>query len=633
MTPAPRGPRPRAAAGGRRRTRRLHRRPATDRRRGAGPPVRRRRRGRRRRAFRSSRSPTAIAPACAEASRRRPTGGTRGSSFGDRAAAGLPLPSRVRTRSRRVHRRPSGGRPRSPTTIAAARSRADSPSRSRRPPSGGARTTRCRSRCDTPTRTAPCRRRSRSRRAGRSWRSPPRGTPCSPRGRAAHAAAAGVWETRADDTDVRRARAGATVDGGSAACRPARPRSGSPCPRTRAPRRGRRRSANPVDCGHDVELLGRRGRPPRHGSPTRSTDDTVVVPFPGREPGERRARWAPSRPPTAPRSACAAGALEWSVPRLAAPRAPTTSRTGRGDARGARTQLAADIDATGPLPPTPTSAARRSRASAGLPLARPRSRRDDDLADRAADLLVGGAGAVDRPAGLPRRATRGASSTTTRCAWSSGRPRRSDRRRATTTTSTTATSSPQRPRWPSYRPETVDALAPVLDALAADIAAGAEDEALPALRVFDPYRGHSWASGTVPLRRRQQPGVQLRSRRGVERARARGRAPAATTSSRERADWMLSAEARGPLAVARAGPRRPAGRVRARDRLAHVGRQARLRHLVQRGAVGDPRHPDPSRRPDLAATYLAGSPERVAANVAEAGGAGGVLAGRSAITC
>lgn len=42
-------------------------------------------------------------------------------------------------------------------------------------------------------------------------------------------------------------------------------------------------------------------------------------------------------------------------------------------------------------------------------------------------------------------------------------------------------------------------LAPVLDAVAADIASGTASDLLPALRGFDVYRGHSWASGTAPF--------------------------------------------------------------------------------------------------------------------------------------
>lgn len=42
-------------------------------------------------------------------------------------------------------------------------------------------------------------------------------------------------------------------------------------------------------------------------------------------------------------------------------------------------------------------------------------------------------------------------------------------------------------------------LAPVMDLLAADVAAGAPVDGMPALRVFDAYAGHSWASGYAPF--------------------------------------------------------------------------------------------------------------------------------------
>jgi len=44
-----------------------------------------------------------------------------------------------------------------------------------------------------------------------------------------------------------------------------------------------------------------------------------------------------------------------------------------------------------------------------------------------------------------------------------------------------------------------DELAPVMDLLAADVAAATPSDELPQLRAFDPYSGHSWASGTSPF--------------------------------------------------------------------------------------------------------------------------------------
>ena len=48
-------------------------------------------------------------------------------------------------------------------------------------------------------------------------------------------------------------------------------------------------------------------------------------------------------------------------------------------------------------------------------------------------------------------------------------------------------------------PALADKLRPVLDLVAQDIAAAKPSDQLPQLRVFDPYAGHSWASGTAPF--------------------------------------------------------------------------------------------------------------------------------------
>ena len=48
-------------------------------------------------------------------------------------------------------------------------------------------------------------------------------------------------------------------------------------------------------------------------------------------------------------------------------------------------------------------------------------------------------------------------------------------------------------------PDLVDDVRPVMDALAADIAAAQPSDQLPQLRTFDPYAGHAWASGTSPF--------------------------------------------------------------------------------------------------------------------------------------
>ena len=48
-------------------------------------------------------------------------------------------------------------------------------------------------------------------------------------------------------------------------------------------------------------------------------------------------------------------------------------------------------------------------------------------------------------------------------------------------------------------PELAADLAPVLDALAADIAADADSDRFPVRRTFDVYASHAWASGTSPF--------------------------------------------------------------------------------------------------------------------------------------
>lgn len=92
-----------------------------------------------------------------------------------------------------------------------------------------------------------------------------------------------------------------------------------------------------------------------------------------------------------------------------------------------------------------------------------------------------------------------------------------------------------------YRPEVAADLAPVLDLLAADIA-GAGGASFPAWRVFDPYAGHSWASGTAPFadgNNQESVSEAVNAWAGVQLwAQARG-----DDARADRAAWMLSLEA------------------------------------------------------------------------------------------
>ena len=85
-------------------------------------------------------------------------------------------------------------------------------------------------------------------------------------------------------------------------------------------------------------------------------------------------------------------------------------------------------------------------------------------------------------------------------------------------------------------------LAPVLDLLAADVASGAGDEDFPALRAFDAYAGHSWASGYAPFadgNNQESASEAVSAWNGLALwARASGDATLET-----QARWLMSAEA------------------------------------------------------------------------------------------
>ncbi|QJW35675.1 glycosyl hydrolase [Cellulosimicrobium protaetiae] len=85
-------------------------------------------------------------------------------------------------------------------------------------------------------------------------------------------------------------------------------------------------------------------------------------------------------------------------------------------------------------------------------------------------------------------------------------------------------------------------LAPVLDLLAADVAAGASSGDFPALRVFDAYAGHSWASGYAPFadgNNQESASEAVSAWNGLALwAQASGDATLET-----QARWLLSAEA------------------------------------------------------------------------------------------
>ncbi len=162
-------------------------------------------------------------------------------------------------------------------------------------------------------------------------------------------------------------------------------------------------------------------------------------------------------------------------------------------------------------------------------------------------------------------------------------------------------------------PEHVQRWAPVVSALVEDIAAPQQRPEVPALRVFDPYAGHSWASGTAPFadgNNQESSSEAVNAWNGLALwARLSG-----DEGMLEQATWMLSLEA----ATARAywvEPTRPEGfqhEVLAlnwggkRDWATWFSAEPSAMLGIQLLPMGPVSH------------YLAGDPERIRSNVAEA---------------
>jgi endo-1,3(4)-beta-glucanase len=166
-------------------------------------------------------------------------------------------------------------------------------------------------------------------------------------------------------------------------------------------------------------------------------------------------------------------------------------------------------------------------------------------------------------------------------------------------------------------PDLADRWAPVMDLLAADLASSAGSGMFPDQRTFDAYAGHSWASGTAPFgdgNNQESSSEAVTAWTGLALwAQARGNQALETE-----AIWLLSSEAASGLAywtnVDRAQP-------------VYAG----YGHSVVTLNWGGKRDyatwfsPEPAAMLGIllipmgpASTYLAGDPERITANVAEA---------------
>jgi hypothetical protein len=91
-------------------------------------------------------------------------------------------------------------------------------------------------------------------------------------------------------------------------------------------------------------------------------------------------------------------------------------------------------------------------------------------------------------------------------------------------------------------PDLAERWGPTLTALGADIASPAASSALPALRVFDPYAGHSWASGMAPFadgNNQESSSEAVNAWNGL----AHWASVSGDERLAERAAWLLSLEA------------------------------------------------------------------------------------------
>lgn len=344
--------------------------------------------------------------------------------------------------------------------------------------------------------------------------------------------------------------------------------------------------------------------------------DTIVVPFPGRDT-DATCELGTFDTAYGRAEACAAGTLEWSVPRLKASRSYDLDGLETSEREALVSQLAADIDAAEPAPADTYFGGKSLARMAGF-LSLARDLDEPEIADRAADLLWKDLEPWLDPQG---------------CQTKDARCFVYDDQLRTVVGLTPSFGSEEAndhhfhygyflsagAALADYRPETLKELAPVLDVLAADVASGAEGDMLPVLRVFDPYRGHSWASGPSPFadgNNQESSSEAVGAWNGLALwARARG-----DEDLTERADWMLSAEA----SAARSLWLEPDV-----DELPDA-----YEHGIVSLTWGGKRDyatwfsPEPSAIlgiqilpvGPISLDYLAGSQDRVAANVAEAGG-------------
>ncbi|MFF2632490.1 glycosyl hydrolase [Microbacterium sp. NPDC058021] len=363
-----------------------------------------------------------------------------------------------------------------------------------------------------------------------------------------------------------------------------------------------------IDSGQDAEASSTR-------LTYTGTAATVLVPFPGHET-DAACGLGTFRTAYGDAVACAGTELEWSVP--VQPARASFDLDGADDAvrSDIAAQIAADLDATPPLP-TDTYYGGKALARLGALLTLAGELGEADLAARVAERLWTELSPWAEPGGCAERDTRcfvydDALRLVVGKAPSFGSEEGNDHHFHYGYFLSAAAA------LVAAAPERAEPLREVMDALAADIAGGAAADALPQLRVFDPYRGHSWASGLSPFadgNNQESSSEAVAAWNGLALwAEARG--DDALTST---ATWLLSAE----VAAARALWLEPDPQTLAEG----------FAHPIVSLTWGGKRDyatwfsPEPSAflgiqllpLSPVALDYLGANPARVAANVADAG--------------
>ncbi|WP_299087217.1 glycosyl hydrolase [uncultured Microbacterium sp.] len=348
---------------------------------------------------------------------------------------------------------------------------------------------------------------------------------------------------------------------------------------------------------------------------------TVLVPFAGREACAPDTKLGTFTTPYGDTTPCVAEALEWTVPAIEA--ASAYDLDGIDETRRAAlvAQLSVDIGAVSPAP-ADTYFGGKSLARTAAMLSLAASLGEDELADLAADTL---AGQLE-----PWLDPQACAAETERCFVYDdrlhlvvGKPAAFGAEDGNDHHFHYGYFLTAAAALASHRPDMTEELRPVMDALVADIAAGTGNGEVPPLRVFDPYRGHSWAAGLAPFsdgNNQESSSEAVAAWNGMAQwAEATGDATLG-----DDATWLLSAEADAATRLWLEPDTLPAGYGHSivslswsdkRDYATWFSAEPSAILGIQLLPLGP-----------VSLEYLADDPERVAANVADAGG-GAAFAG------